>query len=129
MLERARISRMSPLKVIKEFRVLSPRLVFLFQRKHIIMSRPIASSSSSRASAEMAMRQSMERTNQALTNSRPANTTKAYDPKIEEFRAWCDEKFSHEPKEVRYIVYGEKAHFFLDDAVNRITTCNKYFSY
>ncbi|CAO3666438.1 unnamed protein product [Rhizopus stolonifer] len=65
----------------------------------------------------MAMRQSMERTNQALTNSRPANTTKAYDLKIEESRAWCDEKFLHEPTEVCYIIYGEKAQFFLDDAV------------
>ena len=84
-----------------------------------------ASSSSSEAYAarvrsELAMRQSLENTNQAIYNSRPENTKKAYDPKIREFREWCDIKFAHEPVEVRYIVYGEKAHYFLDDAVSLI---------
>ena len=84
-----------------------------------------ASSSSSEAHAarvrsELAMRQSLENTNQAIYNSRPENTKKAYDPKIREFREWCDIKFAHEPVEVRYIVYGEKAHYFLDDAVSLI---------
>ncbi|KAG2191724.1 hypothetical protein INT47_007989 [Mucor saturninus] len=50
-------------------------------------------------------------------NSRPENTKRAYEPKIEEYRRWCDSKFAHESLELRYIVNGEKAHFFLDDAV------------
>ncbi|KAI9326589.1 hypothetical protein BD770DRAFT_432816, partial [Pilaira anomala] len=70
-------------------------------------------SSSSRARVEMEMRESMQRTTQA----RPLNTSKAYDPKIAEFRAWCDYKFHYQPLEQRYIVTGEKAHYFLDDAV------------
>ncbi|KAG2191287.1 hypothetical protein INT47_011474, partial [Mucor saturninus] len=45
------------------------------------------------------------------------NTKRAYEPKIEEYPRWCDLKFAHESLELRYIVNGEKAHFFLDDAV------------
>lgn len=65
----------------------------------------------------MEMRESMQRTTQALSQARPLNTSKAYDPKIAEFRAWCDYKFHYQPLEQRYIVTGEKAHYFLDDAV------------
>lgn len=77
-----------------------------------------ASSHSSRVQTELEMRQSLEKTNQSQLNSRPENTKKAYEPKIEEYREWCDLKFSHESLELRYIVNGEKAHFFLDDAVS-----------
>lgn len=73
---------------------------------------------SARVQTELEMRQSIERTNQARLNARPENTKKAYEPKIEEFRKWCDIKFAHEPLEMRYIVTGEKAHFFLDNAVS-----------
>lgn len=70
--------------------------------------------------SELAMRQALEATNQAIYNSRPENTKKAYDPKIREFREWCDVKFAHEAAEIRYIVHGEKAHYFLHDAVSVI---------
>lgn len=77
----------------------------------------VSTSGSSRARVEMEMRESMQRTTQALSQARPLNTSKAYDPKIAEFRAWCDYKFHYQPLEQRYIVTGEKAHYFLDDAV------------
>lgn len=77
-----------------------------------------ASNYSNGVQTEMEMRLSLDRTNQDKVNSRPKNTKKAYDPKIKEYRNWCDTKFAHLPVEMRYIVTGEKAHFFLDDAVS-----------
>ncbi|KAI8875983.1 hypothetical protein K501DRAFT_201439 [Backusella circina FSU 941] len=66
------------------------------------------------------MRQSLDRTNQAQLNARPKNTKRVYEPKIVEFRSWCDVKFGYEPTELRYVVTGEKAHYFLDDAVSAL---------
>ncbi|KAI8636500.1 hypothetical protein BD408DRAFT_486864 [Parasitella parasitica] len=70
-----------------------------------------------RVQTELEMRQSIGRTNQAKLDDLPENTNKAYEPKIKEFRNWCDVKFAHEPQEMQYIVAGEKARFFLDNAV------------
>lgn len=73
---------------------------------------------SARIRSELAMRQSLERTNIATLEAMCHNTKKAYGPKIEEYRKWCDLKFSFESVETRYIVNGDKAHYFLDDVVS-----------
>jgi hypothetical protein len=77
-----------------------------------------AAMESARVRTELEMRQSLERTNIATLDGMPKNTKKAYDPKIEEYRRWCDLKFPYEAAELRYIVNGDKAHYFLDDAVS-----------
>ena len=51
---------------------------------------------SARVQTELEMRQSLEKTNQPQLNSRPENTKRAYEPKIEEYRRWCDSKYAHE---------------------------------
>ena len=71
-----------------------------------------------RARTELEMRSSLERANIATLEAIPLNTKKAYDPKIRELRRWCDIKFSYEETELRYIVNGEKAHYFLNEAVS-----------
>lgn len=80
---------------------------------------------SARVQTELEMRESLEKTNQDKINARPENTKKAYEPKIAEFKRWCDVRFAHQPVEERYIVTGEKAHYFLDKEVRN---CVLFFS-
>lgn len=76
-----------------------------------------AETHSARVQVEIAMQNSLNKTDQENMDARPQNTKSAYDPKIKEFYEWCDIKFAHEPEQLRYIVTGPKAHYFLDDAV------------
>ena len=60
---------------------------------------------SARIQADLAMSQSLQRSQEPAYQAIPENTRKAYEPKIKEFRKWCDEKFPHEaPEETRYTV-------------------------
>ncbi|KAG1440024.1 hypothetical protein G6F56_012073 [Rhizopus delemar] len=74
--------------------------------------------SSSSASVNLEMAVAFTKSNKAVQDAKPKNTKKAYQPRIAEFKAWCDEKFFHEPAETRYTIFGQKAHLFLFEQVN-----------
>ena len=87
----------------------------------------LTSSSSSSSSFSLAgahaneqIYQSVQRTLQRTLENRPSNTKVSYNPKVQEYRNWCDSQYSHEPPETRYLVFGDKIHFFLEkEVVNR----------
>jgi hypothetical protein len=64
---------------------------------------------------------SIERDNSDLTravhhesrSTRPDNTSIAYDPKVAEFRGYCDALYNHVGPEIRYQVTPEKVYNFL----------------
>jgi hypothetical protein len=63
----------------------------------------------------------VERDNSDLTRAvhhetrktRPDNTSIAYDPKVEEFRGYCDSLYNHLGAEVRYQVTPDKVYNFI----------------
>ncbi|OWZ24841.1 hypothetical protein PHMEG_00022 [Phytophthora megakarya] len=56
-------------------------------------------------------------------NARPGNTTRAYAPKQQEFKTWCDRKNFHET--TRYQVTAAKMHLFLREEVVDREVCLK----
>lgn len=59
----------------------------------------------------------VDETNEDYDRTAPVNTTRAYGPKIKEFKLWCDKKYSSLPTEQKYTVTGPKLHLFLKKEV------------
>ena len=74
-----------------------------------------ATPSSSSASLEIEMDLSISRTYDKTSQNRPANTSRAYKGRQDEFKKWCEEKGF--PLESRYTVTGPKLHFFLEERI------------
>lgn len=71
----------------------------------------------------------VDETNEDYDRTAPVNTKRAYDPKIKEFKIWCDKKYSSLPAEQRYTVTGPKLHLFLKKEVIYAILCeylNRY---
>jgi hypothetical protein len=67
------------------------------------------------AELNVLMEGSMLRTLQESHSARPAGTTAQYQPKIEEFKQWCEQK--EFPVATRYTVTEAKLHLFLEQCV------------
>lgn len=61
--------------------------------------------------------QAIIETTQEFDQTAPKNTRKAYDPKIREFKNWCDRKYTTLSTDQRYTVTGPKLHLFLKKEV------------
>jgi hypothetical protein len=61
------------------------------------------------------LKESANATLDRCREARPSNTTRAYEPKQREFKAWCDRKGFHET--TRCQVTAAKMHLFLQEEV------------
>lgn len=69
--------------------------------------------------------QAMEETMLEFEESVPENTKKAYNPKIKEFKEWCNRTYTSIPIEERFTVTGPKLHEFLKTMVRVYTYFKK----
>jgi hypothetical protein len=77
----------------------------------------IVTATASNQGMEMVEMQAMEETILEYEENAPDTTKKAYNPKIKEFKAWCNDIYRNTSIEQRFTVTGPKLHLFLKTMV------------